>query len=153
MQGVEFKLGSPGRILTEPVRWPRFAQVGTQIRQVTTAAQPAQVQNGLGSANVSTINQPKPVSILRVNTAIVNETVKRINVSFLQNSGDPNYQKVNVYLKIGKALPVLAASGTTSPIAVNVTRTTASATVLVQAEGNWGPHPLENSPSKSINLS
>lgn len=138
---------------TDPVRWPTMQEVNARVRQITTAAQPAQIQNGLGSPNVPTINQPQPVSILRASTKIVNSTTKQVSVSFLQNPADPNYQKVNVYIKVGKALPVGYGAGPNSPITVTVPRTTAPATVLVQAEGNWGPHPLQNSPSKTVNLS
>lgn len=134
------------------IRWPTLPEVNARVRQITTAAQPAQIANGLGSSNIPTINQPQPVSILRVTTQITSATTKTVAVSFLQNSADPNYQKVNVHLQIGKALPVLIGSGPKSPITLTVARTTGPATLLLQAEGNWGPHPLQNSPSKSLNL-
>lgn len=136
----------------DPVRWPTLPEVNARVRQITTAAQPAQIANGLGSSNIPTINQPAPVSILRVSTRIVTATTKTMTISFLQNSADPNYQKVNVHLRVGRSLPVLIGSGPTSPITITVPRTTSPATLLLQAEGNWGPHPLQNSPSKSVNL-
>jgi hypothetical protein len=154
MAGGTVNLGKLHGVEPVPIRWPN--PVGTpiqQIRQITAAAQPNQVQNGLGSSNVQSINQPQPISIIRVGTKITSTTTKQLTVSFLQNPADPNYQKANVHIKIGKALPVVVASGSTSPITVSVPRTTVPATVLVQAEGNWGPHPLQNSPSKTVNLS
>jgi len=146
------KLGNLEQVPKTPMRWPTLPEVNARVRQITTAAQPSQIANGLGSSNIPTINQPAPVRIVRVTTRIVNSTTKTIAVSFLQNSADPNYQKVNVHLKVGKALPVLIGSGPTSPITLTVARTIAPTAVLLQAEGNWGPHPLQNSPSKSVNL-
>jgi hypothetical protein len=146
------KLGNLEQVPKTPMRWPTSQEVNARVRQITTAAQPSQIANGLGSSNISTINQPAPVSILRVTTRIVNATTKTIAVSFLQNSADPNYQKVNVHLQVGRALPVLVGSGPTSPITLTIPRTTKPTTILLQAEGNWGPHPLQNSPSKSVNL-
>lgn len=152
MQGGKIILGNLNQVPRESVRWPTLPEVNARVRQITTAAQPAQIANGLGSSNIPTINQPRPVVALRVTTSIIDANNKRISVSFLQDSSDSNYQKVNVHVKIGKALPVLIGSGPTSPITVTVPRTTVPATILLQAEGNWGPHPLQNSPSKSVNL-
>jgi hypothetical protein len=151
--GGHITLGRSHDVPVDPVRWPRLAEVNARIRQITTAAQPARIQNGLGSPNIPTINQPQPVKVLRINTRILSATSKSVSVSFLQNLADPNYQKVNIHLRIGRALPVLVGSGPTSPITITVPRNIAPATVLVQAEGNWGPHPLQNSPSKPVNLS
>jgi hypothetical protein len=148
----KLELGTLDKVPSEPVRWPRNPEINTRIRQVTTAAQPSQPMNGLGSQNIPTINQPKPVSILRIGTSVVSSTTKNIIVSFLQNPADPNYQKVNVHLKLAHYLPVLVGSGPTSPLTIALPRTTAPATILVQAEGNWGPHPLQNSPSRTVNL-
>lgn len=150
--GGRITLGHLNQVPKDPVRWPTLSEVNARVRQITTASQPSQIANGLGSSNIPTINQPIPVSFLRVTTRIINSTSKTISISFLHNSSDPNYQKVNVHLKLGRALPVLVGSGPTSPITITVPRTKVPSTLLLQAEGNWGPHPLQNSPSKSLNL-
>jgi hypothetical protein len=128
-----------------PIRWPNLSTV---TRQIQSSAQPVQVSN---QRHVASINQPLPVTGVFVNIRR-SGLQRRVTVSFIQRTADTNYQKANIHLKLGSGPPVMIASGVSSPVVISVPASTLPATVFVQAEGNWGPHPLNLSPSRSISL-
>lgn len=144
-------LGLLQRVPYQPIRWPMWPEVHAQVRQIQASSQPVQLANGLPNTRMSSMNMPKPVRILSVSSVLVG-TKRKLIISFLHNPEDPNFQKVNLHLKQGGGLPVVIASGAVSPITVMIDRTRVPATFFLQAEGNWGPHPLQNSPSRSVSL-
>lgn len=141
-------IGKPQKMPLRPMPPLAMPVVVTRNRQVQTAGQPTQP---VTQQTVKTINQPQPVSNVAVRVTR-SGTQRNVSVSFQANTSDPNFQKVNIHLKLGPALPVVVAQGTKSPVVFSVPKSSSSATVLVQAEGNWGPHPLQNSPSRSLSL-
>jgi hypothetical protein len=150
MDKTMHNLGHFPNVPREPVRFPRLPEVKAQVRQLQTSSQTSQIGQVPTSKPVS-INVPKPVTGLAVNVKVSGNN-KIVTISFRQSPQDVFYQKANILLKSGIALPVHIASGTTSPIVVTIPRSAASGVILVQAEGNWGPHPLQNSPSHPVNL-
>lgn len=144
-------LGKLDKVPRQGLRWPDQAEITTQIHQAQASSQPLQLANGLSNLRPVSINTPKPVTLVGITNKIVG-TNKSVTISFLTNPSDPNFQKVNVHLRLGNGLPVLVAAGTTSPITITVARTRQPATIFLQAEGNWGPHPIQNSPSRALSL-
>jgi hypothetical protein len=122
-----------------------------KIRQLQASSQPLQLSTVVGRIHSPSINTPKPVTIAGVTSTLVG-TTKAIKIHFLNNPSDPNFVRVHVHLRLGSGQPTIVASGTSSPITLTLPRTIAPATIFLQAEGNWGPHPLQNSPSRALSL-
>lgn len=145
-------LGHLERVPRDGIRWPSAIALRTDIRQAQASSQPTQLSSSQpGIQSINSINVPKPVPVIGV-TSRLSGGNRVVTVSFLNNPSDPNFQKVNVHLKLGGSLPVHIVSGTTSPIVFTVPRTRQPAVILLQTEGNWGPHPLQISPCRSISL-
>jgi hypothetical protein len=132
---------------TKPIRWP--SQPQTQIQQIKGASQPSSLSS-VGVNQVASANQPK--AVLNVRTNIRQSSSQRIVTVSFTRAVDPFYQKVNIYLKQGSNPPILITSSPTSPITFTTGKTTAASTIVAQTEGNWGPMPLNQSPSASLHL-
>jgi len=146
------KLGKLDKVPHDNIRWPLAIGLRTEIRQAQASSQPQQLSNTQpGIQSALSINTPQPVSVLGISTKVSGAS-KIVTVSFLNNPSDSNFQKVNVHLRLAGGLPVHIVSGTTSPIVFTVPRTRQPGVILLQAEGSWGPHPLQNSPSQPVNL-
>jgi len=141
-------LGEP-KYAHRPIRWPTKQNLQTQIEQIKAASQPANLSK-TSSANVASANQPKAVQ--GVNTSIRQSGTNRIVTVHFTRGLDPFFQSVNVYLKLGNQQPSFVTSSSTSPIVFTTPKTTASATVIVQSAGNWGPSPITSSPTSSLRL-
>jgi hypothetical protein len=141
-------IGKPQKMPLRPMPPLGLPVVVTRNRQVQTAGQAGQQAT---QQTVQTLNQPTPVSNIAVRI-LKTGTQRSVSISFQANASDPNFQKVNIHLKLGQALPVIVAQGPQSPVVFTVPSTRYAATIFVQAEGNWGPHPLQNSPSRSLSL-
>jgi hypothetical protein len=141
-----------GPLADDPFREGRpVLGFAAKIRQVQASSQPLQLSPVVGRVHSPSINTPQPVTIAGVTSTVVG-TTKSVKIHFLNNPSDSNFVRVHVHLRLGTGQPTIIASGTSSPITVIVPRTVAPATIFLQAEGNWGPHPLQNSPSRALSL-
>jgi hypothetical protein len=134
---------------TRPIRWPVQPNLQTQIQQFKGASQPSAL-SPVGLNQVTSANMPKPVQIVKA-TVTKSGTQRIVMVSFLR-SPDPFFQKVNVYLRQGTQQPILVTASPTSPITFTLPKTNAVSVISVQTEGNWGPIPLSQSPTRAISL-
>jgi hypothetical protein len=141
-------LGNP-KYPNQQIRWPAREGLQTQIQQFKGASQPSALTTN-GVSQVASANQPKAVLGLRT-TVGQSGSLRRVTVSFTR-AVDPFFQKVNVYLKQGSSPPILVTSSPSSPITFMTNRSTAASTIFAQTEGNWGPMPLQQSPSISLHL-
>lgn len=141
-------IGTPN-LGQNPIRWPELPELRTRLQQIQAASVPSRLSPSK-SAQVSSANQPQPVSNLQISVRPSGSS-RQVTVSFLHPQ-DPFFQKVNIYLVQGTGNPALMTSSTTSPVTFTVPKSALSSSVLVQSEGNWGPMPLSLSPGKMVRL-
>ena len=146
---MELKIGNREKQPTQPVSWPN--QTNVLIQQIKAASQPSRVTVGPVS-QVQSANMPQPVAVTSVIKLRLNSTTRQLLVSFVRDPADTYFQKVNVHLRQGNGQIVQIASGTTSPIRVNVPSSVMPSTVFLQTEGSWGANPIENSPARALSL-
>lgn len=144
-------VGKLEKVPVQPIRWPGAAPLRTVIRQTQTSSQVSQLSNSAAPVRAISINAPQPVSIVSVTSRTIG-TNKQVTIGFTNDPSDPFFQKVNVHLRQGIGQPVIIGSGTKSPVTVMIPRGKVPGVLLLQAEGNWGPHPIQNSPVRAINL-
>jgi hypothetical protein len=124
------------------------------VRQpVNIQAQIAQIKSA-GQATVSPNTQgvPKVVADVTVRKKNLSATQAQLTVSFMENPNDLYFVRAQIYLKLGNANPVLIGQGASSPLNVNVTRTSVPATIIVVSAGNWGSTDVNFSPVQSLSL-
>ena len=129
----------------QPVRFPQDRHINNQIQQIKVAAQNQQ------PSVLPTL--PKQVTNIQTSRVALNSTQHQVTVTFNRDVSDNNYKSVNIFLKQGNNAPSLVTSGPDSPLVFITPKSSRPSVVIVQAVGNWGTNPINNSPSKSIKLS
>lgn len=133
-------------ILNRPsVVQSRVSTANTPIQQIKSA--------GLTSRGRTTQGLPQVVSNISVSVSKSgdNNDSRTLRVSFTENTNDPYFTGVNLYMKQGNGNPTLIATGT-SPIIVTIPKSNSPAIITLASNGNWGTTHILTSPGKAVSL-
>lgn len=127
----------------------RTGIIGSRVSDGNTPIQQIKVA-GLTGRNNNSQGLPKPVSNVTVSVQR-NGTARVLRISFTHPTNDPYFTTGQAYIQQGTDTPTLLASGS-SPITVNLTKSSVPVIITVVSAGNWGATDLKHSPARSVSL-
>jgi len=137
---------------THAMRWPTTVGVLSQIAQVKAAGiASTPTLTSPSEVSPSTQGLPRNLTNVRVSKRSISATQAELTVSF-DHPHDSSFTSAKIHLSTGTGNPVVIGEGSTSPIKVVLTKTSAASTIHVQATGNWGSVPVAKCPVQTVNL-
>jgi len=132
--------------------YPTANDTETRIQQLWTNTLPAPVSSLQAPRNINRSHSlPKPVTGIRTSRVPMSGNNLKVTVHF-NRVPDPAYQSASVYIKQGNGTHQLLGTTSGTQASFVVPRTGASSVVTVQSIGVGNVLPVEQSPSRAVNL-